>query len=251
MIVRIAHLSDFHLRHHLAGTSLVAQRQSRQMPALLHQAIAQISALQPDLLAITGDLVDYPLDALDDSATIAKGEQDLLLIRKIIEQAACPVAYLYGNHDHPARYRVLFADQDPDRTISDYRLLTFLDDEVRDNTAERLGASRQLFDTALADADPRPQIHLQHYMIFPEHNEGYPHSYREAADLQAAIATSCKVRLSLSGHFHQGADLQSQDGTCYATARAFCEAPHPYRIYDIGDTSVKQREYYVQPRLEN
>lgn len=249
--MRIAHISDFHLRHHLPGTSLVAKRQSRQMPALLRQAIAQINVLQPDLLAITGDLVDYPLHALDNPATIAQGDQDLLLIRGIIDEATCPVAYLYGNHDHPARYRTLFADQHSDRPIGDYRLLTFLDDEVRDNTAERLDASRQLFDAALTDTDPRPQIHLQHYMIFPEHNEGYPHNYREAKDLQEAIAASRKVRLSLSGHFHHGADLQLQDGAWYATARAFCEAPHPFRIYDLDGASAKQNEHYIKPSPES
>ena len=248
--MRIAHISDFHLRYHLPGESLVEKRRSRQMPDLLRLAVPQINALQPDLLAVTGDLVDYPLDALDDPDAIAKGDEDLLLIREIIDGANCPVAYLYGNHDHPARYRVLFADQQPDRTIGDYRLLTFLDDEVHASQAQRLDDARQLFNTALSDADHRPQIHLQHYMIFPERNEGYPHNYREATDLQQAIAASGKVRLCLSGHCHQGADLQQQDGIYYATARAFCESPHPFRIYDLEGEEAKQSEYYVEAPSE-
>ena len=88
-------------------------------------------------------------------------------------------------------------------------------------------------------------------MIFPEHNEGYPHNYREAKDLQEAIAASRKVRLSLSGHFHHGADLQLQDGAWYATARAFCEAPHPFRIYDLDGASAKQNEYYIEHSPES
>ena len=249
--MRIAHISDFHLRHHLPGQSTVPTRHSRQMPALLRLAIAQINALQPDLLAITGDLVDYPLDELEHTATIAQGEQDLLLIREIIKDATCPVAYLYGNHDHPISYRTLFVDQFLDCSIGDYRLLTFLDDEVHENCAERRDDSRRLFETALTDADSRPQIHLQHYMIFPEHNIGYPHSYREAVQLHAAIAISGKVQLCLSGHFHQGVELQQQDGTWYATARAFCEAPHPFRIYDLDGAAVQQSEYYIDPPPES
>ena len=249
--MKIAHLSDFHLRHYLPGSSQVTKRQSRLVPDLLRQAIADISALHPDLLAITGDLVDYPLDALDDAVTIARGDRDLQLIREIVAEAACPTTYLYGNHDHPASFRRIFAEQKSDRTVGAYRLLTFLDDEVRANCAERLDDSRLLFDAALTDTNPQPQIHLQHYMIYPEHNEGYPHNYREAADLQQAIATSGKVHLSLSGHYHPGANLKQYNGTFFATARAFCEAPHPYRIYELDGSSVKQTEYYIKPEAES
>ena len=49
-------------------------------------------------------------------------------------------------------------------------------------------------------------------MILPEHNEGYPHNYREAKDLQEAIAASRKVRLSLSGHFHHGVPQKLNQG---------------------------------------
>ena len=157
--MKIAQLSDFHLRHHLPGDSLIAKRRSRLMPELIQLALAQIASHQPDLLAITGDLVDFPLDAMDDLTAIELGCKDLLLIREVFTQASCPVAYLYGNHDHPASYRKIFADQSLDHTVGDYRLLTFLDDEVRDNMAERLGDSRNLLTTAVDDADPRPHHH--------------------------------------------------------------------------------------------
>lgn len=249
--MKIAHISDFHLRHHLPGESPLAQRRIRLMPQLIRLALAQITTHQPDLLAITGDLVDFPLDAMDDPTAIELGRKDLLLIREVFAQAPCPVAYLYGNHDHPASYRELFADQALDRTVGDYRLLTFLDDEVRDNMAERLGDSLNLFSTSLTDADPRPQIHLQHYMVFPVQNEGYPHSYREAEQLHQAVAQSGKIRLSLSGHYHVGSPLQRQDGVCYATARAFCEAPHPFRVYDLDGESIAETEFYVDPLAAN
>ena len=248
--MKIAHISDFHLRHHLPGHSLLARRRSRLMPALLRLALNQIAAHRPDLLAVTGDLVDFPFYAMDDRGAIAQGHRDLQLIRTILDQAPCPVAYVYGNHDHPASFRDVFADQALDRTAGDYRLLTFLDGEVRDNTAERLGESLTLFEVALADADPRPQIHLQHYMVFPERDQGYPHSYREATALHEACAASGKVHLSLSGHFHRGENLQQHDGVHYATARAFCEAPHPFRVYELDGTTIAETEYYVETPAE-
>ena len=220
------------------------------MPALLRLALDQIAAHRPDLLAVTGDLVDFPFYAMDDPGALAQGRRDLQLIRAILDQAPCPVAYLYGNHDHPASFRDVFADQALDRTAGDYRLLTFLDGEVRDNTAERLGESLTLFEAALADTDPRPQIHLQHYMVFPERDQGYPHSYREATALHEACAASGKVHLSLSGHFHRGENLQQHDGVHYATARAFCEAPHPFRVYELDGTTIAETEYYVETPAE-
>lgn len=215
------------------------------MPELLRLALEKIALHRPDLLVVTGDLVDFPFYAMDDPGAIERGRRDLLLIRAILDQAPCPVAYLYGNHDHPASFREVFTDQALDRASSDYRLLIFLDDEARDHTAERLGESRALFEAALADGDPRPQIHLQHYMVFPERNQGYPHSYREATALHTASAASGKVHLCLSGHYHRGEELQLHDGICYATARAFCEAPHPYHVYDLTGDAISAEEYHV------
>ncbi len=243
--MKIAHLSDFHLRHHLPGHSLLARRRSRLMPALLRLALGKIASHRPDILAVTGDLVDFPFYAMDDPGAIAQGRRDLQLIRAILDQAPCPVAYLYGNHDHPASFLEVFADQALDRTVGDYRLLTLLDDEIRDNTAERRGDSRALFAAALADGDPRSQIHLQHYMVFPERDQGYPHNYREATALHEASAASGKVHLCLSGHYHHGAELQRRDGVYYATARAFCEAPHPYHLYELAGATISAQEYHV------
>ena len=249
--MRIAHLSDFHLRHHLPGHSLLARRRSRLMPELLRLALEEIASHQPDVLAVTGDLVDFPFYAMDDPDTIDQGRRDLQLIRTILDQASCPVAYLYGNHDHPASFREVFADQTLDRATGDYRLLIFLDDEVRDNTAERLGDSRALFEAALSDDDPRPQIHLQHYMVCPERDQGYPHNYREATALHETCTTSGKVRLCLSGHYHHGAELQRRDNVYYATARAFCEAPHPYHLYEITGATISAEEYHVAVPTED
>lgn len=249
--MRIAHLSDFHLRHYLPGHSLLARRRSRLMPELLRLALEEITSYQPDILAVTGDLVDFPFYAMDVPDTIDQGRRDLQLIRTILDQAPCPVAYLYGNHDHSASFREVFADQTLDRAAGDYRLLIFLDDEIRDNTAERLGDSRVLFEAALSDDDSRPQIHLQHYMIFPERDRGYPHNYHEAKALHEVCTASGKVHLCLSGHYHHGADLQRWDNVYYATARAFCEAPYPYHLYEITGATISAKEYHVAVPTED
>ena len=55
--MRIAQISDLHLRHHLPGTASLAVRLSRLMPERFAQALERIRALSPDILVISGDLL--------------------------------------------------------------------------------------------------------------------------------------------------------------------------------------------------
>ncbi len=215
------------------------------MPELIPQAIDEIRTLCPDVLVVTGDLIDVPFYGMDDPTTTDQVCQDLTLLKRLIDPVGCPVLYLFGNHDHPDTFCGIFSDAQPDVKISGYRFVTFLDEEVTDNFAERLGAERARFEAVLSDRDPTPQIHLQHYLIHPERNEGYPHAYREAEDLRSKIRSSGKVTLSLSGHYHKGEDLGEVDGTYFATARAFCEPPHTYTIYTIDKERVTQENYSI------
>jgi len=77
--MKLVHISDFHLRHYLPGTASAPTRTSRKMPELLQQAVAHIEAESPDMVAVTGDLVDYPGDAHRDVNLIALGKKDLHL----------------------------------------------------------------------------------------------------------------------------------------------------------------------------
>jgi hypothetical protein len=240
--MRIAHLSDFHTRHHTFGHPTILRRRSREMPVLLERATAEISDHNPDVLVVTGDLVDTPFYGMTDPDCLEQARKDLRLVREIIDPIDCPVLYLFGNHDHPAIFRDVFPDQTPDVTIDGYRFVSFYDEEVTDNFPERVGEQRERFDRVLADADTTPQVHLQHYMVWPENNKGYPHSYREALDLKARTVASGKVLLSLSGHFHGGVDAFEEGGTWFTTSRAFCESPHPFRIYDLEGNHVEQTE---------
>ena len=106
-----------------------------------------------------------------------------------------------------------------------------------------LGPERARFYSVLADDDPRPQIHLQHYMIFPEHSGGYPFNYGDAAALKTALLADSRRKLVLSGHYHEGEDLMVEGHVCFATARAFREPPHPFRVYEITDADITQAEY--------
>ncbi|HEY65770.1 MAG TPA: hypothetical protein G4O02_14490 [Caldilineae bacterium] len=243
--MKIAHLSDLHLRHHLPGTSVLPQRLSRAVPGLLEQAVRRIREEQPDLLVVTGDLLDYPLDALDDPEMQARGERDLHLIADILRTAGCPCIVVYGNHDHPELVRRVFAPLPTDRVLNDYRLLCFHDEEAADHFPERRGRELQRFIQALSDAESPPQIHIQHYLVWPERNEGYPHTYREAEELYDHIVKSGLVRLVLSGHYHRGILPFREGDTYFAIVPAFAESPHPYWIYQLDASDFHWHERII------
>jgi predicted MPP superfamily phosphohydrolase len=236
--MKIAHISDLHLRHHLPGTADVPARQSREVPDRLVQAVQAIVADQPDLLVISGDLLDYPLDALDDAERLQQGERDLRLIAEILQPMAAPISLVHGNHDHPALVRTVFGHLPMARTVAGHQVLCFYDDEDSDHHPRRLGPSHQRFLDALADPSSPPQIHVQHYIIWPQLHEDYPYNYREGTWLRDQIVDSGRVRLVLSGHYHKGIPLCQLGETYFATVPTFSEPPYPYWLYEIREDGI-------------
>ena len=148
-----------------------------------------------------------------------------------------------GNHDHLTSFRRVFSDQPFDFDVQGFRVVIFFDEEGDHNVPQRVGAERARFQSVLSDGDPRPQIHLQHYLIFPEHSGGYPYNYGDVAELKAALLADSRRKLVLSGHYHEGEDLMAEGHISFATARAFREPPHPFRVYEITDADITQAEY--------
>lgn len=241
--MRIVQLTDLHLRHHLPGTASVATRLSRAMPEHFAKALRHIRDLAPDLLVLSGDLTDYPLDLLDDPTTQAQGRKDLEVIAALLADLPFAVAAVHGNHDHPALFSEVFGHLPNDQVINGYRVLTFRDDEGENHVPVRVGTEQARFRAALDDPASPPQIHIQHYIVWPERNEEYPHTYGAGAQMREAMIASGNVRLVLSGHLHRGVPLFFDKGVWFATARAFTEAPHPYYLYEITNGEVTSRTY--------
>lgn len=213
------------------------------MPQLLERAMLRIRGEAPDLLVVSGDLLDFPFEAIDSPAMLELAEQDLRLMADILVESGSPYVIVQGNHDVPRLVRRVFGRIPVDQVIAGYRVLCFNDHQAGDLYPERLGRERERFLAALSDPISPPQIHVQHYLIWPRRNASYPYTYREAGFLLDAIAKSGLVRLVLSGHYHAGVPLTRIGDTFFATVPAFAEAPHPYWIYDLQDRQVS-----FQPR---
>jgi 3',5'-cyclic AMP phosphodiesterase CpdA len=236
--MRVAHISDLHLRHHLPGTASISARLSRAMPERFAAALNQIRSVNPDLLVVSGDLIDYPLDALNDPVTQELGRKDLELIAALLAELPFPIALVHGNHDHPALIDQVFGHIPNDQIVKGYRILTFRDDEGINHVPVRVGKEQARFLSALDNTNSLPQIHIQHYIVWPERNEEYPHTYGAGAQMRDAIIASGKVRLVLSGHYHTGVPLFQDKGVWFATVRGFTEAPHPFNVYEIADANA-------------
>ena len=237
--MRLGHISDFHLRCHLAGTSTVLTRRSREMPEKINLAIQRFREENVDCVVVTGDLVDHPFEDMNIPEYLEKGEADLLLVRDLLDQLDCPVFVVYGNHDHPLLFRRVFSLREESSIVGDFRIHCFYDEEGRNNTPERVGGELERFLEATSNSDEYSQIHIQHYLLYPEKNDGYPHTYLNSTSLIKSASSSEKVTLALSGHFHPGENLVQYQGIYFAVAPAFCEPPHPFRIYDLSPPIIQ------------
>lgn len=250
--MRIAQITDFHLRQATPGTASMPRRRSREMAKLLERALAQIAAQRVDLLAVTGDLVDVPNWLIQPvpGFTLDVPEpwrravlEDYRLIRRMLDATGLRYCVLPGNHDHE---ELLWQVFDPDANVIEvagHRVVRFCDREHDAHVPRRFIPERDRFDAELSRKDGLPQVHLQHYLIAPALNESYPHAYGESEFLANCIEQSGVVRLSLSGHYHAGTELIERGPARFATGPAFCDAPFRWRVYDLSNAQITFTEH--------
>ncbi len=263
-MIRLLHLTDLHMRRVQPGASRKSDRLSRAVPDLLDELLGRFVRLAPDMVVMTGDLLDVP-DVLlnaepgadlgpDPGAGLAAMEEaavgDYRLLRTWLERTGRPWMVLPGNHDHAAAFDRVFGDRPRAMELNGVAVHAFHDwEEPGRFQARRKGAERQRFEALLTGADaargPAPvEVHLQHYVVHPPLETGYPLNYAEAEEMTAALAAAAGTRLVLSGHWHQGSEPVTVGNATFCTARSFCEAPHPYRLHtvDAAGGAVHSRE---------
>ncbi len=224
------------------------------MRELFARALSDVVTRGVDAIAVTGDLLDVPdyLLTHDDYYDYdrATWEQEVAAdygwLRDLLEATGLPYLALPGNHDWLAVMARFFAANQVVE-LAGHRLVTFWDRDFYAHVPRRFDRERTLMEQALGQDGP-PQIHLQHYVITPELNQGWPHTYLEGEHLRRALADSGKVVLSVSGHYHPGTEAIF-DGPCtFTCGPAFAEFPHRYRIYDLHDGAVASECYELLDR---
>lgn len=241
--LRILHLTDLHLRRSLCGTADRPERLSRDMPDVLESLRDRLAEWSPDIIALTGDLLDVPDEVVDgrlaqqdpkaNDKAVSDAEEDYRWMHDWLDRTGLPSVVVPGNHDHRGAFLSVFESVSPERSFGGWQFIAFDDDLDDRRTPERPQAELSRFDDALGREGP--QVHLQHYSLRPRLHRRTPYSYRPEATLADDLEESGRVRLVLSGHYHPGAYARSHGGVVYSTAPAFCETPFRFRLVDLMD----------------
>jgi len=243
-MTRLLHFTDMHLRWHQTGSAADPRRLSRDMPAALDRLADRIRQLTPDVLVLSGDLLDMPDEVIEGGTPderphaewMAHAAADFQLVRDWFEATGVPYVVVPGNHDHEGAFAEVFGGPPPPRDIAGLRFFCFWDELAADRQPQRTGPRRDLFeDAVLGGGHDCPQVHVQHYMVHPPtFAKGWQYDYKGAAGMKQDVEGSGRVRAILSGHYHPGS-LVSDGGVIHSLPPAFCEAPHVFRIYDIDE----------------
>jgi hypothetical protein len=235
-MMRIGYLTDIHLRDAVPGTSPIARRRCREMTSLLPECLDRMSMYGVDLILCTGDVVDDPSDP--------RASEDLIRVREMFERCGLLYIVLPGNHDPaPEVFYRVFPRPSRRQQLGAHELVTFADDTCAEGEEACTRSPLEMQALAQALSAPAPvgiTLIAQHYLIYPDRNEGYPHNYSNDGAIRQAMARSAAVArraiLSISGHYHPGVAPVKWEGVSYLTGRAFCEAPHGYAIVTLdGD----------------
>jgi histidinol phosphatase-like PHP family hydrolase len=188
-------------------------------------------------VCILGDLV---ADAARPDAAEAQA-QLLDQVRQAADEA--PVYLVRGNHDLPAE-QIPGIDAPGPRAyrLGPIRIICFDDRwddaDVCTRPEEHLEA---LADLAQTPGDNR--VALQHNPIHPPiASDDYPYMPANRERIMAAYHRAA-VGLSLSGHYHPGAEPAQAGDTVYAAVPALCEAPYHYLLatLDGGKWDLSRR----------
>jgi 3',5'-cyclic AMP phosphodiesterase CpdA len=198
----VAHVTDLHIK---AGGKL--SYRMVDTAGALHRWIDTLLALsqRPDLVIITGDLVDFGAEA------------EYRFLRDILQRLPMPYRLLPGNHDSRSQLRAVFADHDylfdngdgeaPVHYAVDagpLRLVGF-DCTVPGKPGGRVDpAALPWLQAALAAAPATPTLLLLHH---PPFHTGIGHmdeqGLENAAALEAIVRQHPQVERVLCGHLHR------------------------------------------------
>ncbi len=242
MGVTIGYLTDMHLRKHVPGTSPIDTRHCRKMAELIPVALDRMSCRSLDVIVCTGDLLDV--------AGEPGAVEDLELCKRLFDECELPYLVLPGNHD-PAPdgfYRVF--PMPPKRTVlNNCELISFHEDTCAagERASERSAASLQrMTELLIADNDcPEATVLLQHYVVYPDHNEGYPHNYLNDEAIKSILERSNRQLLCVSGHYHPGIPVTQNNGVAYFAGRAFCEPPYTCYVISVSASGVSVEEIVI------
>lgn len=226
--ILIAHISDLHIK----APGELAYNKVDTAKAL-ERCVAELNALdpRPDLVVISGDLVDTP----------TPGEYEHLW--RLLAPLKIPFIGVPGNHDARDMMRAAFPDfayahasgpLDQARTVGPLDVL-LLDSHVPGKPYGTLEpATLTWLDATLGSSKDRPALLFLHH---PPFRTGIAHmdvqDLHNAADLAEIVRKHPRIRIVAAGHVHR-ATLTTFAGT----AATICPAPNHAVDLDLAELRV-------------
>jgi len=208
-----------------------AERVGKTTPGdvLLLRAVERVNrSLKPDLVAILGDLID--------DGDLPDAEEYLAIIRGCIEQIEPRAIVLPGNHDGPLDLFQRYFPPPPEWVdIGAIRIVPFIDPEVPEFCARRQEQDHHRLANARA-GHTGPLVTLQHVPISPPGMHECPFNYANADEVITGMKES-GVSAAISGHYHEGFDLESE-GIRYICAPALFEPPFSFLEIELADNKI-------------
>ena len=223
---------------------------------LFAKAIAQVNAMDPEFVVITGDFIQWRTDtsalaAFDSLRTFFDGDT--------------PVYYLPGNHDvgndaQGWEVEAFVKRYGHDRfvhTTADYTVIGFNTSVIKAQT-EAEPAEYAWLEEQLKGADPKkPIILAAHFPIFtvvPDEPETYENLPLPMREKYMALFEKYGVDTYLAGHQHKcmGAKHNGIDYViASALGRQLGSDTHGYTIVTVGDDKVACRYVTVEEMEKN
>lgn len=231
--VTIAVLSDIHY----GDSSPISSRRTDLADIMLLRAVHRLNRyLKPDITVVLGDILD---------AGDAPGASERrIIIRDILEKLDSPFIVIPGNHDGDVD--IFYQDFDrpePIEQIGGVRYLSFIDAYAPGYNAIRDEKALKVFKQARYDFDG-PIVALQHVCLHPPGQSDIPYNYINVENIVAAMKGE-GVNLSISGHYHEGADPMVAGSMTFINAPGMCEYPFRFTVVRLDSSGVTSRVHQL------
>jgi 3',5'-cyclic-AMP phosphodiesterase len=225
----IAQISDFHV-----GRTIAFPSGSVELYNQLLKTVSSLNRLdpQPDLVMVTGDLVNH------------RREQDYRQVKEALDRIRAPYRIAAGNHDRRKSLIEVFSDhpylaEDGEfihYTVEELPLRIIVLDTLEPGTHYGLLCDRRLqwLDERLAEQPKRPTMIVMHH---PPFSTGMPYpdslGLRGKEGLAEVLKKHHHIEAVTSGHTHRDACLRLCGTVAYTVPS--CSFSYKLELHDVDD----------------
>ena len=222
---------------HYGSPSTLTQRRTDIADILLLRVVHRLNRyIKPDVTVVLGDI----LDEGNSPASAAR----LKHIHGILDKLEAHLIVIPGNHDGDIEdfYRN-FPRPTAIEKVGDICFIPFIDRDAPGHNATRSPEDIGRFRQVRSECDGLV-VALQHVCLHPEGLADIPYNYTNAESIISEMQRA-GVTLSLSGHYHKGAELIKHKGIHFVNAPGLCEHPFQFTVVHVDNQAVTMKNHQL------